>query len=110
MKKQIGKFSVVALTVALLSGCANNSPVVGGLYTGVTHSGVSTGGILDSSVKDVKKGVSSCISVLSLVAVGDCSEDTAKRNGGITNVHSVYHESTSVYIFFNKYETIVTGE
>jgi hypothetical protein len=108
MKKSLG----IALSslVLLLSGCSTNSPVSGGLYTGVTHSGVSTGGIKNSSVTDLKKGTSSCISVLGLIATGDCSEDTARKNGGITKVHSVYHESTSVYIFFNKYETIVTGE
>jgi len=110
VSSELGAIHTAALTIALLSGCSTNSPVTGGLYTGVTHSGVSTGGILDNTVKDVKKGTSSCLSVLGLVAVGDCSEDTAKRNGGITKIHSVYHESTSVYIFFNQYETIVTGE
>lgn len=110
MKKQIGKLSAITLTVALLVGCSTNSPVTGGLYTGVTHSGVSTGGIFDNSIKDVKKGVSSCTAILGLVAVGDCSEDAAKRNGRITNIHSVYHESTSVWFLFSQYETIVTGE
>ncbi len=110
MKKQIGKLSAVALSVALLAGCAANSPVTGGLYTGVTHSGVSTGGILDNSFKANKEGVSSCTAVLGLIAVGDCSEDAAKRNGGITKVHSVKHKSTSLYVFFSNYKTIVTGE
>tara|TARA_R110001632_G_scaffold1368_4_gene5573 strand:+ start:2111 stop:2317 length:207 start_codon:yes stop_codon:yes gene_type:complete len=40
--------------ILLLSGCATNPPVSGPLYTGVTHSDVSTGGILNSSVDDVK--------------------------------------------------------
>jgi hypothetical protein len=110
MKKKIGKLSAVALSVALLAGCSTNSPVSGGLYTGVTHSGVSTGGVLDNAVKAKKEGVSSCTSILGLLAFGDCSEDAAKKNGGINKVHSVKHKSTSVYIFFNNYKTIVTGE
>ncbi len=110
MKKQIGKLSAVALFFALLAGCANHSPVSGGLYTGVTHSGVSSGGILDNSVNANKTGVSSCTAILGLIAFGDCSEDTAKINGGIKKVHSVKHKSTSIYIFFSNYKTIVTGE
>jgi len=110
MKKQIGKLSAVALSVSLLAGCAANSPVVGALFTGVTHSGLSTGGILDNSVKVSKTGVSSCTAVLGLIALGDCSEDEAKRNGGITKVHSVKHKSTNLYVLFSNYKTIVTGE
>ena len=110
MKKQTVKLSVLALIFAMLAGCAANSPVVGSLYTGVKHSGISTGGILDNSVKSLKTGVSSCTSVLGLIAAGDCSEETARRNGGITKVNSVAHETTSFYIFFNHYKTIVTGE
>lgn len=45
---------VLLSLILLLSGCATNPPVSGVLYTGVTHSGVSTGGILNSSVDDVK--------------------------------------------------------
>lgn len=110
MKKPTTKLLATAFFLSMLAGCASNSPVSGSLYTGVTHSGVSTGGILDNSVRGVKTGSSSCMSVLGIIATGDCSEDTAKKNGNISKVHSVSHKSTSIYVFFNKYETIVTGE
>ena len=112
MINRFTKLVSMVFAITLLSRCISvpNAPVLGGLYTGVTHSGSFTGGILDNNVSASKTGVSSCMSVLNLVAVGDCSEDTAKQNGGIEKVHSVTHKTTTVYIFFNKYETIVSGE
>jgi hypothetical protein len=83
---------------------------MGSLYTGVTHSGVSSGGILDNNVKSLKTGVSSCTSILGIIAYGDCSDEAARSNGGITKVNSVSHKTTTFYIFFNHYETFVTGE
>jgi hypothetical protein len=81
-----------------------------GLYTGVTHSGIGSGGVVDNNIKSLNTGSSSCIAILGLVAVGDCSDEAARRNGGITKVNSVSHKSTSLYVFFSNYEVIVTGE
>ncbi len=110
MNKLFIKILLAAVLGVILSGCASNSPVSGGLYTGVTHSGVSTGGTIDNNVKSLKTGTSSCTSILGMVAFGDCSEEAAKKKAGITKVNSVTHTSTSVYIFFSNYTTTVFGE
>ena len=101
MKKIPIRIISLAALLFILSGCTTNSPVSGGLYTGVTHSGAFTGGTIDNDVKSLKTGTSSCTSILGLVAFGDCSEEAAKQNAGITKVNSV---------FYSKYTPVVTGE
>jgi hypothetical protein len=104
------KILSLAILAMLLSGCVTSSPVVGGLYTGTTHSGVGTGGIVDNKVKADKVGTSICTSILGMFAYGDCSVDAAKKNGNISDVNSVSHDSTRYFLFFSSYSTIVKGE
>ncbi len=110
MRKSL--FLGLVVGVFMASGCAmKNSPVEGGLYTGVTHSGVFTGGTIDNNVSSFQSGSSSCTSILGLIAFGDCSEEAAKLDGGITNVNSVVHKSTNILFgLFSHYTTIVNGE
>ena len=63
----------------MLMGCATMIPV-GGLYTGVKVPVIAT----SNSGASSKTGEAKWISVLSLIAIGDCSIDAAKKNGGIT--------------------------
>jgi PBP1b-binding outer membrane lipoprotein LpoB len=101
------KLISIAILAMLLSGCVS-TPAKGILYTNVTHSGVGIGGIVDSKVKADKVGTSTCTSLLG-VAYGDCSIDAAMENGNITNVNSVSHSTTS-YLLYGSYSTIVKGE
>jgi hypothetical protein len=103
------KILPIAILAILFSGCAKHSPVIGMLYTNTTHTGTGTGGIIDNNVKTDKVGTSTCTSVMSLVAYGDCSVNAAKQNGKITKVNSVDHKSTTS-IFHSSYSTIVKGE
>jgi hypothetical protein len=102
------KILSIAILALLFSGCASSSPVTGMFYTGTTHSGVGSGGVVDNNVKTTKVGTSTCSSVLGLFAFGDCSVTTAKQNGNITKVNSVDHETTSMF-FYASYSTIVRG-
>jgi hypothetical protein len=43
-------------------------------------------------------------------ATGDASISAAMRNGGITQLHHVDHETTSILGVYAKYITIVYGE
>jgi hypothetical protein len=45
-----------------------------------------------------------------LVAWGDASISAAMRNGGITRVHHVDHETMNIMGVYAKYTTIVYGE
>jgi hypothetical protein len=109
MKDLLKKVLPIAILAIMFSGCVS-SPVYGVLYTGTTHPGVGSGGVVDNDIKIVKTGISTCMSILGLVAFGDCSVDAAKENASITKVNSVDHKATSIYVFFSSYTTIVKGE
>lgn len=92
----------IAATLGL-SGCATPFPV-GGLYTeldlpiAVTANGEAS-----------RSGVATCRSVLALVATGDCSIETAKRNGGITDVTHVDWKARNILGVIGDYELTVYG-
>ena len=46
---------------------------------------------------------------LGIIATGDASIDAAKKAGGITNVASVDHDSTSILGLFATFCTVVKG-
>ena len=102
--KKIGL--VIALgAVGMLMGCALMLPM-GSLYTKVKVPVTATG---NSGVSS-KTGEATCISVLALVAVGDCSIDAAKKNGGITKVNHVDWDTENILGIYGKYKVIVSGE
>ncbi|HPI92205.1 MAG TPA: TRL-like family protein [Deltaproteobacteria bacterium] len=56
-------------------------------------------------------GKASCASYVWLVALGDCSVETAMKNGNITKVHHVDSEFTSYFFgIYTKFTTVVYGE
>ena len=89
----------------LLSGCATSYPV-GGIFTDVNLPVTATANV----GKGVKSGEASCMSVLALVATGDCSIETAKKNGGISKVYSVDWKANNILGIIGNYKVIVTGE
>ena len=102
------KLVLICFAALILSGCAYNSPVPGAIYTGTTFpSGDKVK--LDSETAS-KQGESSCYSVFALVGFGDCSINSAMKDGGITKIHHVDSSSMNVLYFFFKYDTIVYGE
>ena len=102
------KLFLLFFAALILSGCAQNSPVPGAIYTGTTFtSGDKVK--LDSETAS-KQGKSSCYSVFALVAFGDCSINSAMKEGGLTKIYHVDSSSMNVLYFFFKYDTIVYGE
>jgi hypothetical protein len=91
--------------VGMLMGCATLIPM-GGLYTGAKLPGMAT----SNSGVSTKTGEAQCISVLALVAVGDCSIDAAKKNGGITKVYNVDWDVRNILGIYGTYKVIVSGE
>lgn len=106
MKKLLASLAVVGL----LAGCASTQPV-GALYSGGNFYNGAT--VVDASAKDVravKTGKACATSVLSLVAVGDNSVASAKRNGMITKVSSIDYNVNNVLGLYGSYCTVVKGE
>ena len=103
MKKFL--FFIVLGVVGMLMGCATMLPI-GTIYTGAKLPMIATS---NSSVSS-KTGEAQCISVLSIVAVGDCSIEAAKKSGGITKVNNVDWEVMNILGIYGTYKVIVSGE
>lgn len=102
------KFALLLALVSslALTGCtAAMTPVFGGLFT-QTKGPVSG---VDNDVSMDKKGVAEAQGIV-LVGIGDASIEAAMRNGGITKIHHIDHESMSVLGVYSVYRTIVYGE
>lgn len=101
--KRLLAASVLAIA---LSGCATaNAPVNGIIYSHVTAPLMVTG----SADKPTKVGRAVARSIFGLYATGDASIETAARNGGITKIHHVDHETQSYLGVLADYTTIVYG-
>ena len=100
---------VLALVPALLlSGCAM---VMTPVYpTGFLYTDVNTPGEVTSNEASPKSGTSSCVSYVGMVALGDASIETAKKNGGITKIHSVDYETFNILSLYSEVTVTVRGE
>ena len=56
------------------------------------------------------KGEASAHSVMMLVGWGDCSIDSAAENGNIKLVKNVDYDLFSIFIFYQRFTTVVYGE
>ena len=99
-------FCVVVLA-GMLTGCyaLSTSPVTGFLYTDLKGPMTATGENASRKVGQAK-----CSTILGLIATGDCSIQAAMRAGGISNVHHVDYESSSVLGITASYTTTVYGD
>lgn len=101
MKKSV--CVVMLASLGMLFGCASPMPM-GALYTELKLP------ITATAISGRKHGSAGCTSVLGLVATGDCSIETAKRNGGITKVSGVDWEAKNILGLFGDYKVNVYGE
>jgi hypothetical protein len=105
MKKIITSVVALGLGATLFTGCATH-PTAGALFSDIKAPVTAT-----SNVRATRVGVSeSCVSILGLVATGDCSVANAKKNGGITQVSTVDYQTNNILGIINKGKTIITGE
>ena len=102
--KKIG-IACAMLAVGMLAGCATPYPQ-GLIYTELKLPVDVTG----NGGKAPKVGTAECQSVLSLVATGDCSVETAMKQGGVTKVHYVDWDSKNILGLFGQYKLVVHGE
>ena len=100
----MSKFSVFACFLVLASvGCAR-APVMGIVYSDLQYAQSAT-----SNQTGNRTGESCATSILGLVATGDSSIETARRNGGITLVSSVDESYSTILGIYSKACTIVRG-
>lgn len=103
--KRLLAASALAAAFAL-TGCATaNAPVNGLIYSSVT----GPIGITGSADKPTKVGRSSARSFFGLYATGNASIEEAARNGGITKIHHVDHETQVILGVIADYTTVVYG-
>lgn len=107
---------IVGLALFLSTGCVSNmypggpSPA-GLLYTQIIDPSQSLTVATDPTSKGMRKGVSSSMGILGLVAWGDAGIDAAMANGGITRVHHVDHAiQLSLVGLYMRKKTIVYGQ
>lgn len=62
-----------------------------------------------SSGAAVRTGQSHAVSYCHLIAIGDCSIEQAKKNGGITNISSVDVKRENILGVVTRYVTVVKG-
>lgn len=89
----------------LLTSCATSVPI-GTLYTEVKLPITATGA---EAGKTLKVGKAQCQSILTLIAIGDASIETAKQNGKITKVTHVDWEAKNILGIFGTYTVTVYG-
>lgn len=98
--------AVVALT---LSGCGAWLGPAGGLL--YTEAKIPTADLEAASetTGTGKSGIATCTNILGLIATGDCSVETAKRNAGITRVSSAQWDVKNILGIYAEYHLKVIG-
>ena len=99
--------SAVALAAIIsMTGCAGTaSPVMGAINIAKWD-----GWISNPAVASQKSGEACAQSILGVVAFGDASIETAKKNAGISKVATVDHRTTNILYLYGSYCTVVYGE
>ncbi len=96
-------FVLTSLVVFSSCATATRSPLTGYIYSDLLSSESVT-----SAQAGNRVGQACAQSYFGLVATGDASIETARRNGGITTISSVDGKTES-YIVYAKYCVIVRG-
>ena len=105
MKKFARRLTLAVVCASFLTGCAVGHAPVTALITLEEKGPVAMGTAAGAS----KVGRAEAWGIL-VFATGDASISAAMRNGGITRIHHVDHETSSFLGVYAKYTTIVYGE
>lgn len=104
MKLSIAGLGICAL---MLAGCAAGmgSPIPGQLWAEVKAPRLGIG-----EAADAKEGRAVCKSILGMVALGDCSIEAAKKQGGLSKVEYVDMQTKNILGVYAEYTTVVRGQ
>lgn len=96
------KLLLSAVAALALVSCDSAAPM------GIIYSNTACP-VAASSGSAVRTGQSYAVSYCHLVAIGDCSIERAKQNGGITNISSVDVKRENILGIITRYVTVVKG-
>lgn len=100
------KFLALILIAGFMSSCAfTSAPLVGLLYTDVKAPMAVT-----SNTGSTKVGTAKATGILGIVATGDASVEAASRSAGITKIHHVDYQATSILGIYATFTVMVYGE
>ena len=99
------QIAALALATATLGGCA----VVASPTTGLLYTKVQGPIVVGNSTNASKTGQACASNILGLISIGDASIDAVKKAGGIKDVASVDHDSTSILSLYATFCTVVKG-
>src|ERR1700710_495047 len=100
------KLALISVYALAFIGCASaQSPVNGAFFTDVKSGQGAT-----EAYGGTARGEACAASYLGVVALGDATIDTAKKNGGIAQVTAVDHTANSILGLWAKYCTVVYGK
>ncbi|MCX2717511.1 TRL-like family protein [Helicobacter sp. MIT 21-1697] len=91
-------------SMAFFAACSTAGTAPGMLYTGNTTPGTAT-----SASGSSKEGTATCKNILGLVALGDCSIDTAAKAGGITQIKSADAKNFGILGLYSTTTVVVKG-
>jgi hypothetical protein len=93
-------------SLVFFAGCATagRSPLTGVWYTNVQA------GLAATPQVGPKYGEACASSILGIIATGDASIETARRNGGIASIASVDEKMSGILGFYATHCTIVRGK
>lgn len=96
----------LGLAAFLFTGCAAvKAPLVGTIYTDLQAPFAVT-----SNSGSSKVGSAEASSILGIVATGDASIQKACQSAGITKIHHVDENVTSILGIYSTYKVVVYGE
>jgi hypothetical protein len=96
----------LSLMLLALSGCGF---IADGPF-GYMYTETETPIALGNAESSEKSGEACVKSFFGMIAVGDASIETAKKNGGISDIYTVNRSNFSVLGMYSKQCTIVRGE
>jgi hypothetical protein len=109
MMKHLAMLAVLALACAGLTGCLR-APVIPPM--GCIYSDFKAPLDIDYDKSQVtgKSGSAESISILGLVAIGDCSAATAAKTGGIQTIDHADYTYQNILGVIQRYNTVVYGQ
>ncbi len=110
MKKALllGIIPIVCLT--MMTGCIPGFYTVGTLYTAVKTPAEVIAYYGPTANQAAKVSKVTATNILGIIATGDASLEAAMKQGGITKVHHVDQEVTSILGLWSTYTIYVYGE
>uniref|UniRef100_A0A7C1SG71 TRL-like protein family n=1 Tax=candidate division WOR-3 bacterium TaxID=2052148 RepID=A0A7C1SG71_UNCW3 len=104
----LGIIPVVCLT--MLTGCIPGFYTVGTLYTSVRTPAEAVAYYGPTATQAAKVSKVTATNILGIIATGDASLEAAMKQGGISKVHHIDQEVTSILGLWSTYTIIVYGE